>query len=244
MPNWQYPDPETLSPEEADRRADPDHSNRRYALRDLHTRTPAPIVPRLIIGITGHRPDKLGGYKWDNPLRNWCRERIRTETLALLQIGRCRPDNYTDADYVASRLADVQWQRQIDMSESIAVSGVALGADQDACGVWARMGLPYIAAVPFPGQELAWPPQSRDVYAAVLKHAAGIVYVSPTAPTNCTEAAAMLRKRNRWMAETIDELIAVFDGSPGGTSHMVRSWNWLHSGMRTPKRIDPRDFSG
>jgi hypothetical protein len=44
------------------------------------------------------------------------------------------------------------------------------------------------------------------------------------------------------MAETIDELIAVFDGSPGGTSHMVRSWNWLHSDMRMPKRIDPRDF--
>jgi uncharacterized phage-like protein YoqJ len=104
------------------------------------------------------------------------------------------------------------------------------------------MGLSYIAAVPFPGQELAWPPQSREVYAAVLKHAAGIVYVSPAAPTNYTEAAAMLRKRNHWMAETIDELIAVFDGSPGGTSHMVRSWNWLHSGMRTPKRIDPRDF--
>lgn len=39
MPNWQYPDPETLSPEEADRRADPDHSNRNWlhsGMRSVH----------------------------------------------------------------------------------------------------------------------------------------------------------------------------------------------------------------
>jgi len=212
----------------------------------LRNRPPksTPTVPRLIIGITGHRPDKLGGYVWDNPLRSWCREQIRIKTTELLQSSRCRPNNYTDADYVANRLAGVQWQQQIDMSAPIALSGVALGADQDACGVWARMSLPYIAVVPFPGQDKQWPQQSRDVYAAVLRHAAGIIHVSPSAPNNYEEAAAMLRKRNSWMAQTVDELIAVFDGSPGGTSHMVRSWNWLHSGMRSVHRIDPRDFSG
>ncbi|TXH40513.1 MAG: hypothetical protein E6Q97_39475 [Desulfurellales bacterium] len=43
-----------------------------------------PTVPRLIIAITGHRPDKLGGYDRDNPIRVAVREQIRTTTHELV----------------------------------------------------------------------------------------------------------------------------------------------------------------
>jgi hypothetical protein len=58
---------------------------------------PPPIVPQLVIAITGHRPHKLAspgtvtaakpngdGYEWGNPLRIALRERIREETERLL----------------------------------------------------------------------------------------------------------------------------------------------------------------
>lgn len=41
--------------------------------------TPPPIVPRLIVAVTGHRPPKLDGYDAANPLRVAIRERMKQE---------------------------------------------------------------------------------------------------------------------------------------------------------------------
>jgi hypothetical protein len=41
--------------------------------------TPPPIVPRLIVAVTGHRPPKLDGYDAANPLRVVIRERVGGE---------------------------------------------------------------------------------------------------------------------------------------------------------------------
>ena len=212
---------------------------------------PPPIVPSLVIAITGHRPHKLAspgtvtpaspngdGYEWGNPLRTALRTRIKEETERLLAWPR-EPRGKMSAMHLDSYLRQVKWSPGfVPGTDPIGMSGVALGIDQDTCGVWVRMGLPYVAVVPFPGQEKRWPASSRETYAKVLAKAAGIVYVSATPPTSDYEAGQMLLKRDEWMCCACDELIAVWDGSRGGTSHTVR---YYEQSCNRAVRIDPRE---
>ena len=192
---------------------------------------PPPIVPQLVIAITGHRPHKLASPG--------LRERIREETERLLARPR-EPRGKMSAMHLDSYLRQVKWADGFTPGlDPIALSGVALGIDQDACGVWFRMGLPYVA-VALPGQEYRWPASSRETYAKVLAKAAGIVYVSPNKPTSDHEAGQMLLKRDEWLCCACDELIAVWDGSRGGTSHTVRYYERM---CNRTVRIDPREVT-
>lgn len=154
------------------------------------------------------------------------------------------PRDDSNAGYVDSFLRHVEWKPGLDWRNfpAIGVSGVALGVDQDFCGALARMSppVPYVAAVPFPGQEERWPASSRRVYAAVLEHAAGVVYVSKTQPRDDDEAKRMLGERNDWIGCVSDELIAVHDGSLGGTANCIRGYRRLG---KQPHIIDPRDYT-
>ena len=91
------------------------------------------------------------------PSKGRLRGRIREETERLLAKPR-EPRGKMSAMHLASYLSQVKWADEFTPGlDPIALSGVALGIDQDACGVWFRMGLPYIAVVPFPDQEYRWP---------------------------------------------------------------------------------------
>lgn len=102
-----------------------------------------------------------------------------------------------------------------------AIIGMALGFDQDAAWVAHSLGLPFVAAVPFEGQELAWPNQAQAEYRELLKLAHEVVIVSPGG-----YAAWKMQKRNEWMADRAAEaqgwLGAGWDGSDGGTANCVR----------------------
>jgi uncharacterized phage-like protein YoqJ len=182
------------------------------------------------------------GYDRHNPLRRWCREQMRSILRNLIQTApETRPDRYVDAAYLSNKLDLIEWRNRPASNTPIAISGVALGIDQDFCGICVEMGVPFVAFVPFVGQDSRWPAASREVYRKVLDAAAGIRIISPS-PANGDEAARKaLLDRNEAMAEVCDELIAVYDGSRGGTSHMVRTWDRFNH-MGRLHWIDPRDF--
>lgn len=217
-------------------------------LRSAPKKAP-PIVPRLVVGVTGHRPHKLhspgmqDGYDRHNPLRRWCRAQMRSILLNLIQTAsETRPDRYVDVDYLANKLDLVEWRSRPTDNRPIAISGVALGIDQDFCGVCVELGVPFVAYVPFVGQESRWPVASRDVYRKVLDAAAGVRVVTPKILDDAQLYRAPL-VRNEAMAEVCDELIAVWNGSQGGTSHMVRTWDRFNH-MGRLHLIDPRVYSG
>jgi len=231
-----------------------DFARLRDSMRDRASRVP-PKVPGLCIGISGHRPHKLDsigratnepdfdGYDRANPLRVRIREEIRRTTQTLLDRPpeRKRPHCYTDADYLDNFLSRAVWRVDYHELPAPGVSGVALGADTDACGVWLRMGLPYLALVPFPGQESRWPKPSRDAYAQVLAHAAGVYMCNAERPATDQQAGDLLKARDEVLCCVSDELISVFDGSKGGTSHTVRKWDGFGERGRL-HRIDPREI--
>lgn len=138
------------------------------------------------IAFTGHRPDKLGGYQ-PNGLQTAVRQAL-FETLA---------NAVTDGPVVA-------------------MSGMALGLDTWAAEACVELGIPFIAAVPFKGQESRWPRRSQDIYKTLLDKAQEVVVVSPG-----SYSARAMHRRNEYMVDWAHRLVAVWDGSPGGTAACV-----------------------
>lgn len=97
------------------------------------------------------------------------------------------------------------------------ITGLALGWDQDVALACYELGIPYIAAVPFAGQESRWPERSQRVYRWFINRAAEVVIVSPG-----EYSAHKMQVRNIWMADRCDTLLALYNGSGGGTGNCIK----------------------
>ena len=98
-----------------------------------------------------------------------------------------------------------------------AIIGMALGFDQWAAEICIELSIPFTAAVPFVGQESRWSYFSKQHYQKLLKAASDVVVVCEG-----DYRPFKLQKRNEWMIDRCDELIAAWDGSNGGTANCVR----------------------
>jgi uncharacterized phage-like protein YoqJ len=114
------------------------------------------------------------------------------------------------------------------------ISGMALGVDQDFAQICIDLKIPFIAAIPFTGQESVWQQQDKDTYNKLLEqaHAKEIVSLGGY-------AAWKLQKRNEWMVHQCHELLAIWDGSSGGTANCVA---FAEKVGRTIHRINPKEL--
>lgn len=97
------------------------------------------------------------------------------------------------------------------------ISGMALGVDM----LWAECAIekniPLVAAIPCKGQEDIWPKESQERYHNILLDASEVVMVSDMRYTfRC------MQDRNVWMVDNCDILVAVWNGSKGGTYNCVK----------------------
>lgn len=141
----------------------------------------------ITVAFTGHRPDKLGGYGANNPLRDTVMQEIE-DTL-------------------------ICWNK---MAPLTCISGMAVGLDQWAAIICVRLRIPFIAAVPFHGQESQWPVGTQLQYRKLLQAAERVEVISTG-----DYASSKMQKRNEWMVDNSDRLLAVWDGSSGGTSNCI-----------------------
>lgn len=98
-----------------------------------------------------------------------------------------------------------------------AISGMALGVDQWAARECIYLGIPFVAAIPFQGQESIWPKASKEEYEYLLSKAHSRTYVCPPGYD-----PKKMQIRNEWMVDRCGILIAVWNGSSGGTANCVR----------------------
>lgn len=115
------------------------------------------------------------------------------------------------------------------------ISGMALGVDQDFAFVCIELGIPFIAAIPFVGQERLWPASSQEFYRKLLSYAFCQYIV-----TGGGYSAHKMQLRNQWMVDNCDILLAVWDGTNGGTGNCV--WYADDIAKRHIERINPRHF--
>lgn len=137
----------------------------------------------MIVAVTGHRLDKLGGYNHE----------VQHNLLEFAKI-------------VLPLLKPTK-----------IISGMALGWDQAVAEAAIELGISFVAAVPFVGQESIWPLESQTKYNMLIEHASEIRIISDGG-----YAAYKMQVRNKWMVDNSERLFALWDGSSGGTANCVR----------------------
>jgi uncharacterized phage-like protein YoqJ len=142
----------------------------------------------MIVAFTGHRPNKLPNKETGYKLPNPTYIKVCKEIDKNLR--ELKPDKV--------------------------ISGMAQGVDQWAAHIAHKLGIPFLAAIPFEGQESAWPMASQKTFQNLLKLASEVEIVSPGG-----YAAYKMQVRNEWMCDHCDKLIAIWDGTPGGTGNCV-----------------------
>lgn len=129
-----------------------------------------------------------------------------------------RPDKLGGYDMaVMRRLTEFAQDFLVRTRPSEVISGMALGWDTAVARAAIRVGTPLLAAVPFVGQERRWPAQAQETYHAILRRAQVVKVVCPGGYD-----PAKMHKRNAWMVDNSTTLIALWDGTDGGTAGCVR----------------------
>lgn len=102
------------------------------------------------------------------------------------------------------------------LKPSKVISGMALGVDMLAAAAAVKLHIPFIAAVPFEGQDVLWGESHRETYRKLLAKAEEVVHVSDPG-----YEAWKMHARNHWMVDRCNLLLAVWDGTAGGTKACV-----------------------
>ena len=129
-----------------------------------------------------------------------------------------RPDKLGGYGY-AAQVKLVRFAEQVlkDKKPKGAIIGMALGWDMAAAQACHNLGIPYVAAVPFVGQEAIWQPFQKEQYYSLLKTAKEIVIVSEGG-----YAPKKMLIRNEFIVMNIIELIALWNGTNGGTALTIK----------------------
>lgn len=101
-------------------------------------------------------------------------------------------------------------------SPSKVISGGALGWDQALAVASIREGVFLSIYQPFPSQACKWPESSQRLYKRILNKANSVIAV-------CDDpyAAWKMQKRNEAMVDDSDIVLAMYDGSVGGTGNCI-----------------------
>jgi len=97
------------------------------------------------------------------------------------------------------------------------ISGMARGVDTIAARVSRRLKIPYVAAVPFLAQVSNHSDEDRAEWMELLEGAEDIQIVC-----DGDYAVWKFQKRNEWMVDNSQLVLAVWDGSRGGTANCVK----------------------
>jgi len=128
-----------------------------------------------------------------------------------------RPDKLGGYDaHTTKRVLHLAHQTLEHYKPELVISGMALGWDMVLAQAAINLNIPFHAYVPFIGQEQVWPSATRLYYKALLNHAADIIICSPSGYTK-----SAMQVRNQRMVDTCDLLIALWNGSNGGTANCV-----------------------
>lgn len=162
----------------------------------------------MTCAFTGHRPDKLNGY---DPKDN---KELLWKLRSLI------------VDHIENKGVDVF------------ISGMALGVDMWAARIVLKLKETYphiklVAAIPCLDHSSKWRVESKTEWQEIVDKADKVIYVSEEPYT-----AWCMQKRNEFMTNSSEYIIAVWDGSPGGTGNCVR---YAEKNKKIITRLLPND---
>ena len=117
---------------------------------------------------------------------------------------------------VSARLGDLARAAHTKYQPDEVISGMALGWDTALALAAIELGIPLTAAVPFEGQERKWRPEQQETFRAILARVTTLAIVSPGG-----YAVWKMQTRNEWMVDRATGLLALWNGSGGGTANCI-----------------------
>lgn len=164
------------------------------------------------IAFTGHRPNKLGN---DYDLKSTLINKIYDNIVGILIMN----SPSTTATIIIKD--NIKGTSKMKIDDIICIVGMALGIDTLAAKICIEYEIPFIAAIPFAGQEFAWPMKSQKLYHSILAN----LLCDKRIISAGGYTADKMQKRNIWMVDQLDpiedKLIGVWDGSLGGTKNCI-----------------------
>jgi uncharacterized phage-like protein YoqJ len=141
--------------------------------------------------VTGHRPNKLWGYDYNAPQYQVLKDKIKNLLV------RC-----------------------IKKDVNHFVSGMALGVDTLFAEVVLELREEYDitleCAIPCLNQSAKWVVEANNIWQRICEKADKITYVSDQPYTS-----SCMQKRNEYMVDNTDIVLAIWDGTAGGTKNCV-----------------------
>lgn len=117
---------------------------------------------------------------------------------------------------IRARIIEIVMKSTNTPDELTFITGMALGIDTLFATIAINMQIPFIAALPCKVQHVRWPKQAQDKYFDILSKAYSTTLISEQYTPMC------MQQRNEWMVNNCDMLIAVWDGTRGGTMNCVQ----------------------
>ena len=154
------------------------------------------MPPIKTISFIGHRPGKLGGYR-PNPISIWVKQALNAAIEKTIE-------NRVYRFICGGSLGADQWAAE----SVVQIRDQATGKSYQG-----RSGIELIIAQAFPSQSQNWPQENRWQYDKLLQKADQILAVDDD-----PYEAWKDHRRNIWLAENSDAMIAVWDGEPGRVS--------------------------
>jgi uncharacterized phage-like protein YoqJ len=96
---------------------------------------------------------------------------------------------------------------------------MALGWDQALAQASINLGIPFVAAIPCATQYKRWPVESQKYYHELLDQAMGEEIIGEKYTPTC------MQERNVWMVDNSDIVLALWNGSHGGTYYCIQYAN-------------------
>ena len=118
-------------------------------------------------------------------------------------------------------------------------TGMAQGIDLMCAEIVIELQLRYnielFAAVPCLNQTEGWRPEDKEAYDRIIRSCTGITNI-----TRENYSAGCMAKRNRFLVDTAQYILAVYDGKKGGTMSTI---SYAKKKKRTVIVINPIDFT-
>ena len=132
-----------------------------------------------------------------------------------------RPEKLTVPRSKICEMLEEEIRSAVDDGMNVFITGMARGVDIWAAHIVFRLrsgnsNIKLICAPPYEGFESRWSEDNQNDYRLILQYADLVRYICPRYSPDC------FQRRNEWMVDHANRLIAVWNGLPSGTANTVR----------------------
>jgi hypothetical protein len=182
-----------------------------------------PVVASHVVSFASPKMESNSVNRTANiSIPEWNPEPYLSGGKVLMGTGH-RPDKLGGYDIYPStlnKLTDLAGNYLEELEPDRVVSGMAQGWDSALAIAAIRKGIPLTAAVAFDGVEKRWTPDAQRLFHRILDKSDNVRVVGNTGSGR--SAGQLLNDRNLWMIDNSSGVLALWNGTSGGTANAVR----------------------